>query len=267
MIAASSSPEILAEAIEANGRGFLLELGRAGGGAYRNDHLEWTIGGSPIDYHNAVVSARLTPETADAAIVESADMFRERNVPGSWHVGPSMTPKDLPRRLAAKGFQHGGDDVGMAADLLRLSPMPEIAGFRVAEVLTETALTDWTDTASRGFGEGPAEIGWVGEMYRKLGYGPGRDWRHYVGWLDGVPVATSTMYLGAGVAGLYFVFTLPAARGRGVGAAMTLAPLADAVSLGYQVGVLGASPMGEPVYRRIGFEAYCNIGIFEWPYD
>jgi hypothetical protein len=48
---------------------------------------------------------------------------------------------------------------------------------------------------------------------------------------------------------------------------MTLAPLADAAAAGYQVGVLGASPMGEPVYRRIGFAAYCTIGIYEWPYD
>ncbi len=36
--------------IEANGAAFLMEMGRAAGGEQRDDHLRWTIGGSPIDY-------------------------------------------------------------------------------------------------------------------------------------------------------------------------------------------------------------------------
>jgi hypothetical protein len=30
------------------------------------------------------------------------------------------------------------------------------------------------------------------------------------------------------------------------------------------VGVLGASELGYPVYRRLGFQEYCSIGIYEW---
>ena len=41
----------LARAVEDNNAQFLLALGRAGGGAERNDeHLAWTIGGSPLAY-------------------------------------------------------------------------------------------------------------------------------------------------------------------------------------------------------------------------
>jgi len=34
--------------------------------------------------------------------------------------------------------------------------------------------------------------------------------------------------------------------------------------LGYSVGVLGSSEVGYPVYRELGFEEYCRIGLYEW---
>jgi predicted acetyltransferase len=77
-------------------------------------------------------------------------------------------------------------------------------------------------------------------------------------------VTTSSLFLGASAAGIYFVMTLPQARRQGIGTALTLAPLQEARELGYQVGVLGSSELGYPVYQRLGFEAYCRIGIYEW---
>src|SRR6185437_6924390 len=75
-------------AIEQNQSAFLLALGRAGGGEEcRDDALWWTIGGSPIDYHNCVVRAELTDATADAAIESSIAALDAHRVPGTWHVG------------------------------------------------------------------------------------------------------------------------------------------------------------------------------------
>ncbi len=51
---------------------------------------------------------------------------------------------------------------------------------------------------------------------------------------------------------------------KGIGAAMTLTPLLEARSLGYEIGVLGASQMGYPVYKRIGFQKYCLIEMYTW---
>jgi GNAT superfamily N-acetyltransferase len=252
--------------IEENGAEFLMALGRAAGAEVRDDgRVQWCIGNSPIDYHNCVVHADLTPEEADEEIEASLERMRVHGVPGSWHVGPSMRPTDLGERLVAHGFEYGGDDIGMAVDLSTLPdevPVPE--GFAVERVRDEAGLTAWVEALGSGFGEGPVEAEWVGEMYRRLGIGNEEQYRHYLGRLDSEPLATATLFIGAGVAGIYFVCTVGRARRRGIGAAVTLAALREARDLGHPVGVLGSSEMGHPVYRRLGFEEYCRIGLYEW---
>lgn len=257
------SATALVAAIEENGAEFLIAMGRGGGGEERNDDVRWSIGGSPIDYHNAVVAARLDAGNADAAIAASIARMRAHGVPGSWHLGPGMTPADLGQRLVDHGFDYAGDDIGMAADLGALQQPSMPAGLAIGRVSMPEQLSIWVETLGKGFGEGPAEADWVGGTYARLGL-ENPAWRHYLGRLDGVPVATATLFLGAGVAGIYFVFTQPQARGRGIGAAITIAPLLEARTLGYRIGVLGASTMGEPVYRRLGFREYCRVGLFEW---
>src|SRR5438067_2376685 len=152
----------LARAVEENQAEFLLALGRAGGGEERSDpHLSWTIGGSPLAYHNTVVRANLTPDRADAAIAASLALMRARGVPGSWHVGPSMRPRDLGDRLRAHGFA-GGPEPGMALDLDRLADAPAPPGLTVARVRAAADLDAYADVLARGFGEGPPEAAWVG---------------------------------------------------------------------------------------------------------
>jgi GNAT superfamily N-acetyltransferase len=261
------TPDALIHAIEENTAAFLLSLGRAGGGEERDDsEITWTIGGSPLSYHNAVVHANLTPETVDAAILASRERLASRCIPGSWHLGPSMHPDDLGRRLIAAGFTYAGDEPSMAADLHALNedaPMPESLTIQRVRDAAEIAM--WAATLNaNGFGEGAVESEWVGAMYARLGCGDETPWRHYFGLLDGAPVATSTLFLGAGAAGIYFVSVHPEARRRGIGAALTLAPLRAARGLGYRVGVLGASALGEPLYRRLGFATCCQFALYEW---
>jgi len=251
-------------AIEENGAEFLMALGRAAGAEERDDgRVRWVIGNSPIDYHNCVVYADLAQEEADGEIEASLKRMRAHGVPGSWHIGPSMRPPDLGARLIAHGFEYGGDDIGMAVDLSELShEVPAPDDFVFEQVRDEAGLAAWVEALGSGFGEGLVEAEWVGEMYRRLGFEG--SWRHYLGLLAGEPVATATLFFGAGVAGIYFVCTVERARRRGIGAAVTLAASREARELDYSVGVLGSSEMGYPVYRGLGFEEHCRIGLYEW---
>jgi GNAT superfamily N-acetyltransferase len=262
---AALGPAGPAEVIEANDAEFLMALGRAGGGEVREDaRLRWVIGGSPVDHHNCVVHADLEPGEVDGAIDEVVARFRAHSVPGTWHVGPTSRPADLGARLRARGFGGGWWDVGMAADLATLredSPPPQ--GVEIVRVRERRGLDAWGQARALD-PDGALESRWVADVYERIGLGDDVPWRHYVAWLDERPVATATLFLGAGVAGVYFVLTVPEARRRGIGGAITLAALREARDLGYRIGVLGASEMGLPVYRRLGFEAYCRLTVYEW---
>jgi len=72
--------------------------------------------------------------------------------------------------------------------------------------------------------------------------------------LDGVPVGTVVLTRSHGVAGVYWVAVLEEARGHGIAAAL----MRHITNLGFDHGAanvqLQASTMGEPVYRRLGYE-------------
>jgi hypothetical protein len=75
-----------------------------------------------------------------------------------------------------------------------------------------------------------------------------------VAYLDGAPVSCAQILLSHGIAGVYWVGSLEAARGRGIAEAVTR----HVTNLGFDLGAadvqLQASTMGEPVYRRMGYE-------------
>jgi hypothetical protein len=176
----------------------VLALGRAAGSEERNDaEIQWIIGQSPIDYHNAVVRANLPPEEVDAAIQASIERFRAYQVPGTWHVGPSMRPAELGAQLLVHGFVDAGAEPGMAADLHTLHEdiaVPD--GLTIQRVSSAEDLVLWTHTLAQGFGEGEREAAWVGAMYSRIGLDVQQPWRHYLGLLNGTPVATSLRYSG-----------------------------------------------------------------------
>jgi GNAT superfamily N-acetyltransferase len=259
-----SDRQAVIRAVENNPAEYLLLLGNAGGGVEHHDsRLRWTIGGSPVDYHNCVVHTDLPADEADTAIADVVAHLQAARVPGSWHVGPSMRPLDLGERLLRHGYTYGGNEPGMAMDLHALrEDVP--SGLRIERVRDDTQLDIWARTLAVDFGQGELEANWVRDVYRIIGLGDDVPLRHYLGWLDDEPVATTTLFLGAGVAGIFFVMTVPQARRRGIGAAITLAALHEGRDLGYRVGVLGASEPGAALYARLGFETYCDIGIYEW---
>ena len=71
---------------------------------------------------------------------------------------------------------------------------------------------------------------------------------------DDQPVATAMVYESDGVASLQWVGTVPAARGTGLGALVTVAVTNLAFARGASSCSLQASPMGASVYRRLGYE-------------
>ena len=71
--------------------------------------------------------------------------------------------------------------------------------------------------------------------------------------VDGTPAGAAMGLLSHGIAGVYFVGTLEAARGRGVGDLVTRAVTNRAFDEGARAVTLQASSMGEAIYQRMGY--------------
>ena len=165
--------------------------------------------------------------------------------------------------LRELGFTLDAGMPGLAIDLDLLREGRPVAGeFHIQAIQDHEAFSEWVRPYILG-SEMSSEVGEpLFDLFARAGHQ--LPFRHYMGYLDGKPVATSSLFLGAGVAGIYNVATLPEARRKGIGAAVTAAPLKDAKSLGYRAGILHASPMGLPVYERLGFRRLCNVEWYLW---
>jgi ribosomal protein S18 acetylase RimI-like enzyme len=137
----------------------------------------------------------------------------------------------------------------------------------IEEVRDPEANAVWTAVLTRGFGMPDAWRAPLTTWVRTAAIDPDIPLRNYLGRYQGEPVAAASAYLGPHVAGIYNVATLERARGKGIGRAMTLAPLHEARSQGYRYSMLHASEMGHGVYRRIGYRDVGTMRQYEWSSD
>ncbi len=260
------SPATLAIAIEANQLESWADLDRCPQvEVYDGPDLMWCITHLPSPGGNVVCRARLEPACVDAKIDATLHLFTEQAVSMVWHTGPATRPADLGQRLVTHGLTHTQDEPGMAIDLWDLADASSAPSALTIERVSDlTALREWMRVFALGFGLPDPDRDAMFDIEVSLGLDQPSARRLYLGLLDSEPVATSMLFLGAGVAGIYGVSTLPHARRQGIGSAMTTKPLSEARALGYRVGILHASDMGLSVYRRLGFREYCKLSSYEW---
>ncbi len=122
------------------------------------------------------------------------------------------------RVVRVTGPEHAAD---LERTLIDGYPAPMLAPFREVRIFTSGALT-----------------------------APG--WHHFVGYLGERAVAVGSSYVGDRLLRVENIATLPDARGRGLGLAITAATIAAAPGL---PATLIASDLGRPIYERLGFTA------------
>lgn len=262
-----SSPDQVIEAIEGNNREHFRYL-------CRMPQTEWyeepdTISfltGAPIRWFNGVIQTNIVTRNVDTVISECLARFAAREIPMLWWCGPTTHPADLGAHLLRHELTHLADFPGMAIDLALLEQdnTPQ-SGLTIEPVRDADTFEQWLTTLMTGFGFEESLRTFAFDIFQRVGVGDELPLRHYLGSVQGEPVAASSVFLGASVAGINYVATVPSARGRGIGRRMTLAPLLDARDRGYRIGVLEATEMGLPVYRRLGFREYCKHTLYTWP--
>jgi GNAT superfamily N-acetyltransferase len=87
----------------------------------------------------------------------------------------------------------------------------------------------------------------------------------FLAHVDGRPAGISMTIVTHGVAGIYWVGATEEARGRGLGRTMTAAAVEAGLAMGGDSASLQASPMGESLYRRMGFKTIFDYRLYMCP--
>lgn len=213
-------------------------------------------------WFSGVIVSQPPGESADQRITEQAAYFASQRVGAfSWWVEPHIPLESWAEPLYAQGFEASLGPPGMVCDLNDLpESLPSPSGFEIQRVENPAQLKAWTETFCVGYGLPQS----MSQPFYELMLSLGLDERvqFYHGFLNGTVVATSSIVYEADLVGIYSVAVLEPARGRGLGAAITLAPLRIARAQGYALAVLQSSEMGFNVYQRLGFRKTCDVSHF-----
>jgi ribosomal protein S18 acetylase RimI-like enzyme len=226
----------------------------------------WTTSDLPFPLFNSVFHARLD-RSAEEVIDARLRDCRGRRAAMLWWTGPSSTPANLGERLAQRGFMLE-PAYGMHADLdAAAAECPIDRDVSLEAVEDEATLATWCRVLCTAFGAPQAFGDAFGQAALAIGLGPDSVFRHFLARVNGEPAATGSLFLGAGVAGIYDVATVPEQRRRGIGAAVTRTAMAAARESGYRMAILHASAAGAGLYRSLGFTDVCAIGQHVWVPD
>jgi GNAT superfamily N-acetyltransferase len=266
IVADLSDTKLVKTVIQANWENYHYCLGRSPSVELSvGRYLTWFVTNMPDHFMNLVVCTELPSEGIDTLIENALAHFKLLAINRlSWLIQEGVPTDEIKKQLEAHGLTFRESfATEMAADLRNLSEKPAVPnGLQITTVENEEMLRKWIHVASIGFGiPHDVENIWY-EFFADAACD--RPFRTYLAFLNDEPVGTSQLFTSAGVAGIYNVTCLPEARGQGIGAAITLAPLLDARKMGYRVGILQASSMGRKVYQRLGFEDFGKLSVYLW---
>jgi hypothetical protein len=198
-----------------------------------------------------------TSEDVDAGeVVARADSFFGRMGRGfTVKVRDDGSDEDLRSAALAAGLEtFGGGAPHMLVRQAIVGP-PPVEGVElraVDDVTGVRAFAAVNGTAYATYGM-PVEV--HAELFDKESEVLGDPSLHtVVAWRGPDPVAAAMVYESDGVASIQWVGTVPHERGSGLGALVTVWTTNLAFDRGASACTLQASPMGEPVYLRLGYE-------------
>jgi GNAT superfamily N-acetyltransferase len=201
--------------------------------------------GLPVPPFNGVWSS--VPDVAASDVLDATEEFASGPLPWNVQLRPGY-PAELDEALAERGLVVTGEiPLMVLPDPTTLAGAVESAPATFRQVETFADLDSLLSLLERGFGM-PSEL-----ARRRF---PVRLMFLAAAWLataDEVDVSTGLGFVRDGWCGIFNVATPEEHRGRGFGAAVTAHAVEAARAGGARGAYLQSSPMGLPVYERLGF--------------
>ena len=200
-------------------------------------------------FHNMVLPRG--PQDAEPLLAAVRDFHGRRGLPFSvWTRGHADGA--LEAALLARGFV---ELFRMPAMALLADPGTrcEPAGLEIRRVTDDAGRRDYREVTAEAYSIYGTPRAITDRVFTSLESLVAPHVAGFVGYRGAEPVAAALVYLSHGVAGINFVGTVTAARGGGYGEAVTWAAVREGFRRGAAFVNLQASPMGRPVYERMGF--------------
>ncbi|MFZ0830339.1 MAG: GNAT family N-acetyltransferase [Thermoplasmata archaeon] len=202
--------------------------------------------------------AVVTAPTRDpgATISEVAAFFAPHRRPWILFAIPDAAPS-LERAARERGLRDEGWFPGLLLDPIppEAPPLPDGVEVRLVDTVEELQVFERAASRAYGVESGPVYPSWL--TYPGFSF--------HLAYHRGEPVATATLVASHGIAGIVYVGTVPEARGRGFGRAAVWAAIQAGRDAGFRTSALWATPMGRPMYERMGFRPVTQYRIWSPP--
>ena len=196
---------------------------------------------------------------------EAVEWMRDQGSPLSLRIRDDLETEALRAVASELGLERASwVEPAMVMWPLRSGGASLPAGLSI-EAATPRSMDGFYAASSAGFFDGGrAGVEFMRDLFPKdIAADP--DVRLFGAVLDGDPVASSVAIRSGLVVGIYSVGTAERARRRGIATAMTWAAVHAGRQWGCAAATLQASAMGEPVYRRMGFDTVARYVTWEEP--
>lgn len=204
----------------------------------------------PVVWNGAIVTG--TTSLGPAELVRRADAFFAPRA-GSYGFWIVASRDDvLAQFLTENGAEQIDDSPHMVVECSELRNPPSSTSIQL--VTDEAGLHAFVDVAASAFETIGADVEVWPVAYPTTAAVRADDVIAMVAWDDGQPLGAAMGYLAGDVCEVIHVATVPSARRRGIGAAVTASVVAEARTRGATVAALQATEYGEGVYRSLGFE-------------
>ena len=204
------------------------------------------VGGPDGGFREVIV---LGPSSPERVFALAADCF---GADAGYSVAVEVeTATPMEDALVAGGWRLDEEEPALVLTPLPATVPPPPPGLAIRLVVDEASLADFRSVSD-------TSIRWVPSLAAATDPGVGL----FVGYAEGRPVATSRFTVQDGVTDITGVVTVPEARRRGYGTALTWASVAEGRDRGCTAADLTASAMGYPVYLKMGFVPVCTFRTY-----
>lgn len=210
---------------------------------------------------SGIFDIRLEDEV-DRRIKDIILQMRLGKMPKIVMTDPLSKPSNYHELFEKHGLIKKSEVVGMAIRLSDLMMNNEtVSNLKLMLLNDEKYLLEWSRIVCLWlFGMQESDVAKLYEIAKRL-YSLER-FQLFLALYKEKPVASSLLYLSNKAAGIYHVATIPEYRNKGIGKQITFETLLYARDRGYDIATLQASQLGEPIYKKIGFEEYCRLGRY-----